>query len=386
MNEDTSYEILAEKYGVQLEKDPIKNMKDIFMRTVSYELVTPLHLIHGYGELLNEGSFGELGAEQQKAVDVIVSGTQKLRNLVEQITTLLSVEAKTASYQPILLTEVATAVILKKQAMAAEAEVRLTLVQTKDMPLIFGDLQQLIQAVDGLVDNSIKFTPPGGEVKISVYGSKETAYISVTDTGKGIPQTSQNDIFNIFYQVDSFESRQFGGMGLGLSVTKAVVEAHSGNIRFHSQLGKGTEFTLRFPTYDAPDITTPSPHITGETRHILIVDDEENVIFVLVQGLSSLSNCEIVTASNGDEALQAFAEKSFDLLITDYRMPGTNGINLAQRVRELYPETIIIMITAYANNDLEQKAEAAQIKHILSKPVKLTEIRNVTLSALDKST
>jgi DNA-binding NtrC family response regulator len=114
----------------------------------------------------------------------------------------------------------------------------------------------------------------------------------------------------------------------------------------------------------------------------LIVDDEENVTLTLQRGLKKLPNCEIATATGAQQALDLFAQRSFDLLITDYRMPGMDGIALAARVQKLYPGTAAIIITGYGSQMLHQQATGISIQRILEKPVKLTEIRTVASEAL----
>jgi CheY-like chemotaxis protein len=115
------------------------------------------------------------------------------------------------------------------------------------------------------------------------------------------------------------------------------------------------------------------------------VDDEENVIVTMKAGLQMLLNCEVVTATSGEEALRLFEEKPFDLLITDYRMPGIDGLALAARVRQSYPQMGIVMITAYGDDGLRERAVQIPIQSILDKPVNLTDVRTAALAALNGS-
>jgi CheY-like chemotaxis protein len=112
-------------------------------------------------------------------------------------------------------------------------------------------------------------------------------------------------------------------------------------------------------------------------RRILIVDDEERVALTLSRGLRKLSGCEIRTAISGEQCLQLFAEKPFDLLITDYRMPGMDGVALAERVLRLFPDTVVILMTAYNNGDVQRYCRHLAISHILDKPVGLQKIRDL---------
>ncbi len=118
-------------------------------------------------------------------------------------------------------------------------------------------------------------------------------------------------------------------------------------------------------------------------RRILVVDDEEIVVLTIQDILEELPNCEIAVSTSGQQALQLFEQQPFDLLITDYRMPDMDGLTLATRVRQLYPRTSVIMITAYGSDDLREQAARAYIQRTLDKPVELEEIRGAALEALN---
>jgi two-component system sensor histidine kinase EvgS len=121
-------------------------------------------------------------------------------------------------------------------------------------------------------------------------------------------------------------------------------------------------------------------------RNILIVDDDENVALSLQEGLTILPNCRIAVAVNGNQALQIFRRQPFDLLITDYNMPGMDGMTLARQIRQLNPQTAIIMLTAYNSDALRDQADGADIECILDKPVGLTKMRGAALQALNNCT
>ncbi len=136
------------------------------------------------------------------------------------------------------------------------------------------------------------------------------------------------------------------------------------------------------------DGAPPEWHLCGDDglrpRQILIVDDEEHVLLTLRDGLASLADCEIAVATGGEQALELIDQQAFDLLITDYGMPGMDGLTLAARVRELHPRTAIIVITGYGSDVLREQAKRVPVQRILSKPVRFTEIRQAALEALDR--
>jgi CheY-like chemotaxis protein len=165
---------------------------------------------------------------------------------------------------------------------------------------------------------------------------------------------------------------------------KAVTQSHNGQIRVESDPGHGSRFTVKFPAMPSGDVA--SRFTEGETtlQRVLIVDDEKFVVLTLGEALSSLPNCEVTTATSGAEALKLFRQQPFELLITDYRMPDTNGIDLAKRIEKLYPDTVIIMITAYGDDMLREEAAQSPIRRIMDKPVQIAEIRDVTMEALGR--
>jgi len=353
-----------------------------FIRNVEHELRTPLAIVQGYAELLRDGGLGELAPDQQKALFVIVNRAYELRSLVERIGVLMSVQANSDVILPIALTDVATEVIQERRPDAARAGLKLEAHLEPDLPLIKGNAHQLREAIECLIENAIKFTPAGGHIQVRVYAEPGWVCCSVQDSGIGIEEDKLAHLFNGFYQVDGSTTRRYGGIGLGLTVVKSVLQAHHGCIMVESQVGKGSRFIMRLPVLEAQASFHPTAELARALRRILVVDDEENVALTLEAGLERLPNCEIAIATSGEQALQLFEQKPFDLLITDYKMPGTDGLTLAARVRELYPQTVIVLVTAYSSDELREQAARVSIQHILDKPVKLSDVRAVATQVL----
>ncbi len=128
----------------------------------------------------------------------------------------------------------------------------------------------------------------------------------------------------------------------------------------------------------------PIPEALTQLRHVLVVDDEEHIALMLQEGLAKLPNCEVTAATGGAQGLQLFAQRPFDLLITDYKMPGMDGLTLANQIRQRYPRTRVILLSASADKVIEEQRSNMAIQHILDKPVKLADIRTITLETLEK--
>lgn len=353
----------------------------VFIQNVAHELRTPLAILHGYSNMLHDGELGMLLPEQQQAVSNIVRSADKLRRQIELIEILLSVEARMARLGSVSLTEIASRVAKTRRTDMAP-NLKLELYHEADLPLVSGNEHQLKNVVDCLLDNALKFTP-GGLVTVELYAEDGWVCLAVSDTGVGMsPEEMARILMVHFYQGDGSSTRRYGGYGLGLTVTGSVIHAHGGQIEIASQLGKGSRFTIRLPALPAETQIVEQEEQPVKLRRVLIVDDEENIALILQVALEKIPDCEVSIATNAQLAVRLFEERPFDLLITDFMMPDVDGITLASRIRQLYPQTAIVMVTAYGDNALRERAANAAIRHVLDKPVQLGDIRDVALSLL----
>ncbi len=362
-------------------------LKTAFVRNVEHELRTPLAIMQGYAELLRNEELGELAPEQKQAMCVIVDRAYEMRTLVERIGIILSVEGHAGISAPVSVGELAVELVKEQQPAAARSGVALESHVESDVPSVRGDPYQLRQAFECLVENAIKFTPDGGQIDVHVYRQPDQVCFAVSDTGIGISEDKVSRLFSGFYQADGSTTRAYGGIGLGLTVAKTVVEAHAGHIDVYSQPSVGSRFTITLPVMaEEEGVSQPgeAPGSEQHKQHILVVDDEEIVRMTLRGGLERMPDCDVVVAASGEEALCLFEKQSFDLLITDYKMPGIDGQTLAEHVRRLYPATVIIMLTAYSSEDLLEWAARASVHSILDKPAKLATVRAAAAKALKR--
>jgi signal transduction histidine kinase len=227
-----------------------KNLDDLhstFIQNVSYKLRTQLTFVQGYAGLLSDGSLGALRPEQQEAVFVIVDRAYELRTLVERIGILLAVEAHASVSLPLALDEIVAEVVEERRATVAQAGLALEVHLEPGLPLVSGDLHHLRQAVDCLLENTLKFTPSGGRVEVQVYTEPGWVCLAVTDTGMGMAEEELERLFACFSQTDGSITRWYGWGGLGLTLARAVIEEHGGRIKVQSQPGQGSRFTIKLP-------------------------------------------------------------------------------------------------------------------------------------------
>jgi signal transduction histidine kinase len=236
----TSRDVTAERAAERL--------KDEFFQLVSHELRTPLTSIVGYAELLAEIEAENLSPEGRRFVEVIDRNSKRELNLVGDLLMLTRITAGTFEIEigKADMGEIAHATAEAMGPDAARAEVTIRLA-TDDAPVIDGDPHRLRQVVENLVSNAIKFTPPGGSVTISTSGDGEVAEVAVSDTGIGIPPEDRGRLFERLFRAAEAERRHIQGTGLGLTIVKAIVDAHGGTITVDSEVGKGATFRVRLP-------------------------------------------------------------------------------------------------------------------------------------------
>ena len=224
----------------------LDRMRDAFVATVSHELRTPLTSISGFLEMMEDEEHA-LGDAGRQYLDVIRRATERLHSLVEDLLLVAQIEARRIELQ---LAPVDLRALVARAAESApaarEKHIELDVV-TDSPPAVLGDEQRLTQVLDNLVSNAIKFTPDGGAVKISVAAAGTSARVAVTDTGIGVPEDEQKQVFSRFFRASSATQRAIPGTGLGLAICHALIEQHGGSIEFRSREGEGTEVVVTLP-------------------------------------------------------------------------------------------------------------------------------------------
>jgi heavy metal sensor kinase len=230
------------------------NAQRRFVADVSHELRTPLTTIQGNLDMIKR--FGP----EQESLDAIESEAQRMARLVGDLLLLAHADSGRLPLreEPLELGSLAYEVYRQAQVLSGEVALKLGHI---DAVRISGDADRLKQLMLNLLTNAFKYTPDGGRVTLSVAHEGEFAFLRIADTGEGIPADDLPHIFDRFYRVDKARARQMGGAGLGLSIVKWIAEAHRGRVWAESELGKGTTFTVQFPSLDA-DTETASTRVT----------------------------------------------------------------------------------------------------------------------------
>lgn len=215
-----------------------------FLTNIAHELRTPLMTASGYLQLLQKGALG--GEQLQIAVDTVERNVRQIVTLVNDILFLQEMDLVLSEFAPVDMGEISRTVIDTYKSRASERRIMLTLRGDHNVPRINGDARSLERALAALVDNAIKFSPHGGDVEISLESNRELLTVTVKDHGIGISPDTRPRIFDRFYHLEKQENDLFGGIGLGLSIAKQVIEQHNGNLEVESAPGKGSAFTMKF--------------------------------------------------------------------------------------------------------------------------------------------
>jgi signal transduction histidine kinase len=231
----------------------LNQLKSNFISTVSHELKTPLTHIRGYLDLMNEGCLGELSEEQTVALDVMLRSEARLEELIDKMIQF-SLEATgqfTLQMKSVNFNEVVNLALKQAKIKAANRPVNLIINLGVDSYRVKIDQEKIQWVVMELVDNAIKFTPPGGSVHIELMKDDNVINFLVRDTGIGISAERLSEIFEPYHQLDGSSTRRYGGIGLGLALVKKIIEAHGSQVEVSSEIEKGTLIKFKLPLVGA---------------------------------------------------------------------------------------------------------------------------------------
>jgi len=383
--------LLASEKSARKESEEANRLKDEFLATISHELRTPLTAIVGWATLLRSGDLDATAAA--RAAEIIYRNAHSQTQLISD---LLDVARIISNKLLLTLTSVdlPSVIQLTLEAVTPEAEskgVRIESTIEPEFPAISGDADRLQQIIWNLLSNAIKFTPAGGTVHVRLRRVVSEAEISITDSGIGIDPQFLPHVFDRFRQANSATTRAHGGLGLGLSIVRELVELHEGTAQVHSEgRGKGATFIIRLPIA-GPKSTSEKTHSAGisdklaglgsqtslDGLKILVVDDEQDTRD-FVRAVLEKCGSEVTTASSAAEALGAFEAQHPDFLISDVGMPGEDGYWLIGRVRALRADQggqiPALALTAYARTADRLRVLRSGFQIHLPKPVEPTEL------------
>lgn len=344
-------------------------MKSIFLANMSHEIRTPMNGIIGMIKLLQRT---ELDERQKNYLRKIEMSARTLLGIINDILDISKIEAGklTLERREFDLFEVVENVFNLMEVRAQEKGIDLVVDYRPEVGRRFyGDGLRISQILTNLLGNAVKFTEKG-EVGLRISKVREGRYLfEVWDTGIGMTKEQVEKIFQPFTQADTSTTRKFGGTGLGLSITKHLVEMMNGKIWVESEPGKGSRF---FFEIDLEEASENEKLYRFDGRRVLIVDDNENWREILGNVLESFG-MEVDYAENGEEAVEKVCNSTdeYDLILMDWKMPGIDGIEATKAIRDCcnYSPRMVIMVSAFRDEDVVIRAKDTGISVFLEKPV-----------------
>ncbi|SHJ73249.1 tetratricopeptide repeat protein [Pseudozobellia thermophila] len=407
--EEKERQIEEERQKTQIEKqrveelEKIDRLKDEFLANTSHELRTPLSGIIGLSESLKDGAAGKMSSKAIENLDMISNSGKRLSHLVNDILDFSKLKNQdlVLATRPVDVHAMADVVMkLSKPLLQGE---KVTLISTipKDVVLVEADENRLQQILHNLIGNAIKFTEKG-QIEIKAQEKDKMLSISISDTGIGIAKDQFQNIFKSFEQADGSTQREYGGTGLGLSVTKQLVELHGGAIEAESEVGKGSTFSFTLPISDKKrkDISRGDPseqeeipklqmeieknnilpevktHQKNGLAKVLIVDDEPVNRRVLENHLS-IGGYDTVSAKDGHEALGILKnETAFNIVLLDVMMPRLSGYEVCEEIRKKYSSSELPVVLLTAKNRVRDLVAGFNVgaNDYLTKPFSKNEL------------
>jgi PAS domain S-box-containing protein len=370
------------------ESQAINRVKDEFLATLSHELRTPLNVIAGYSELLSNEFDSMKSEEIKQAIDAIARNARLQTEMIADLLDVSKIITGKIAFRPqkISIQEIIKAVT-DNFSITADAKGLSLNVETKGVPkFIYGDPVRLQQVIWNLVSNALKFTPKGGQIHVSAERDGDNCVIQVQDSGVGIDPEFLPYVFDRFRQEDSSITKRFGGLGLGLSISRQLIEVHGGTIRAESA-GKnfGTRFTVTLPvkmdlheeatrqqekTHAMAPVALSAKNLMG--IKILLIEDSVDSRELLHRLLTKLG-LVVKDADSASEARGILKNFTPDLIISDIGMPQESGIEFIQRLRTSRDKKIrdlpAIALTAYVRSEERDEALRSGFQKHLAKPV-----------------
>jgi PAS domain S-box-containing protein len=361
-------------------------LKDEFLAVLSHELRTPLNAIVGYARLVRSGLL--TGDKLAQGIDALDRNARSLTQIVDDLLDISRIVSGKIrlDVQPVELALVVHNAIATVQPAADAKDVRLQTIVDPRVGPVSGDPNRLQQVVWNLLSNAVKFTPKGGRVQLRLERVNSHVEIAVSDTGIGIGPDFLPYVFDRFRQAEAGTTRKTGGLGLGLSIVRQIVEMHGGSVHAASEgQGRGATFQVRLPlmivhgsrkTREHPRterIPAPLGVLAGlDGVRVLAVDDEEDALGLLSVVLGA-AGAEVTTISSASAALAAVVELHPDVLLIDLGMPEMDGYDFITRIRASTNPSVrdipAAALTAFARSEDRTKALRSGFEMHLAKPV-----------------
>lgn len=369
--------LLADFIKAKERAEESDRLKTAFLHNISHEIRTPLNAIMGFAQMLTEQEVSQ--GERVAFSEIIQKSGQQLLVIIKDIVNISTLEAgqETCNKKHFNINDIIRQICDQFSIKTKEKNVaiKLNLYLPDEKAYLYSDEIKFIQIISNLLTNAFKFTQEG-YVELGYELIPEKIKFFIKDTGIGIPENMFDEIFKRFRQIEIGDSRKYGGSGLGLPISKAYVELLGGQIWLDSVVGKGTTFYFTLPHNDtdksAIDIISDSNqrHLTGYITKTLIVAEDEDVNFLLIEKILSPQNYIVIRARNGNEAVESCRElKDVNMILMDLNMPLLNGYQANKIIKQERPEIPVLAVTAFVGEDEKRRALSEGFLDFIPKPI-----------------
>ncbi|GHB62561.1 hypothetical protein GCM10008107_09560 [Psychrosphaera saromensis] len=378
--------------------DAASKSKTTFISQMSHELRTPLNITSGMLQMLELTVLNDI---QRTSVDGAKQSMKHLTYIIDDIMDLSDAERGLLKldYSEFILDDVLNDVGFQLSAMLADKPVEVHFDMDPDVPImLMGDVKKLRKIILSIASNAVKFTL-SGEVVININaqraaGKDVTLLVAISDTGIGIETGQLSQIFELFSQSDNSSSRQYGGLGVGLTIAHQFVQLMGGDLTVESEINVGSTFSFQLPLVEVEASSKLVPAELAKPLNILLVDDNQTALNILGNTIKLLG-WQVCVASNAEDAFTLFQqaikdEHRFDLVLLDWKMPKTDGWQLAEKIRSITPieeVPLVIMVSATSRQKLAEKASESKsaLNGFITKPVTRTMLVDAISDAVSAS-
>jgi PAS domain S-box-containing protein len=352
----------------------VDRMKTEFVSLVSHELRTPLTSITGYVDLMLEGEVGELSQEQREFLEIVGNNAQRLVALINDLLDISRIESGRLGLKlrPVDLSRLVYGVVASFRPLMESKRQRLMISLPEYLPTIMGDQDRVTQILTNLLSNAHKYTPAGGAIRVAAERQGRQIRIDLQDTGIGMTPEEQAQLFTRFFRASNRTTQEVGGTGLGLVITRSLVEMHRGTIEVVSAAGRGSTFSFTLPIAGvmsselAPDTQNSSEPVTG-TGTILVVEDEPDIANLIRRYLER-AGYDVLLATTAAEARRLARGENPDLITLDIMLPDANGLTLLEWLKA-EEATRLIPVLALSMLADDNRAKLLGAVDYLTKPV-----------------
>lgn len=388
-------QLLESERAARNEAERLGHVKDEFLATLSHELRTPLNAILGWCQLLREPSFRSVN--QSRAVDTIERNARAQAQIIDDLLDLSRIVSGKIrlNMAPLRLDEAVRLAVDVVQPAASAKRIQLNVTLDALAPIISGDSARIQQILWNLLTNAIKFTPSGGNISVTLEYIDERAVLTISDSGIGINSEFLPHVFHRFRQAETGSTRQYGGLGIGLSIVRNLVEMHGGSIEVNSAgTNHGTTFVMQFNCLTEHEARSsgitkvPAPVRRLDKRRILVIDDDPDGRDLLALLLEE-HGAHVKQAASAQDAMSSLWQEPFDVVVSDLGMPGKDGYQFIQEVRGLSPSPLskipAIALSAYARPEDRKRSLAAGFQVHIAKPYSVAGLLDAVQEVLSRS-